>query len=142
MALIVTTFAMAGSRISITGGLFACVKTAFGPDVGFLAGTPQWIMSTGTLQEFAATGGTLVVASLLCALRRQQQTPDVAVVQLILLVTDVDEVRPGGRHSRFDDGHLRQVCHRLGHLLGRVLVVLQLAPLVGLVGHHVEVSVA
>lgn len=43
MALIVTAFAIAGSRVSATGGLFVYVETAFGPFVGFLAGTLQWL---------------------------------------------------------------------------------------------------
>ena len=42
MALVVTTFAMAGSRVTSTGGLFAYVDAAFGPYIGFLAGTLQW----------------------------------------------------------------------------------------------------
>jgi amino acid transporter len=51
MALVVTTFAMAGSRVTQTGGLFAYVEVAFGPYVGFLAGTLQWTSSL-----FAAAG--------------------------------------------------------------------------------------
>jgi amino acid transporter len=43
MALLVTTFAMAGSRVTRTGGLFAYVETAFGSYVGFLAGTLLWL---------------------------------------------------------------------------------------------------
>jgi len=38
MALIVTCFAAAGSRVSLTGGLYAYVEVAFGPFVGCLAG--------------------------------------------------------------------------------------------------------
>jgi basic amino acid/polyamine antiporter, APA family len=38
MALIVMCFASAGSRVSLTGGLYAYVTVAFGPYVGFLAG--------------------------------------------------------------------------------------------------------
>src|SRR5712691_13365226 len=38
MALIVCCFAAAGSRVSLTGGLYAYVEVAFGPFVGFLAG--------------------------------------------------------------------------------------------------------
>ena len=38
MALIVCCFASAGSRVSLTGGLYAYVGVAFGPFVGFLAG--------------------------------------------------------------------------------------------------------
>src|SRR2546430_2828396 len=38
MCLFVTSFAMAGSRVSLTGGLYAYVEVAFGRYVGFLAG--------------------------------------------------------------------------------------------------------
>ncbi len=38
MALIVSCFAAAGSRVSLTGGLYAYVEVAFGPFVAFLAG--------------------------------------------------------------------------------------------------------
>src|SRR5256714_7600512 len=38
MVLFVTCFAIAGSRVSLTGGLYAYVEVAFGPYVGFLAG--------------------------------------------------------------------------------------------------------
>src|SRR6266487_6512661 len=38
MALIVCCFAAAGSRVSLTGGLYAYVEVAFGPFVGFLGG--------------------------------------------------------------------------------------------------------
>src|ERR1700716_1678942 len=38
MVLFVTCFAMAGSRVSLTGGLYAYVEVAFGRYVGFLAG--------------------------------------------------------------------------------------------------------
>src|SRR6267154_1872415 len=38
MVLFVTCFAMAGSRVSLTGGLYAYVEVAFGTYIGFLAG--------------------------------------------------------------------------------------------------------
>jgi amino acid transporter len=38
MCLFVTSFAMAGSRVSLTGGLYAYVEVAFGPYLGFIAG--------------------------------------------------------------------------------------------------------
>src|SRR5215831_19960903 len=38
MGLIVLCFAEAGSRVSMTGGLYAYVEVAFGPLVGFLCG--------------------------------------------------------------------------------------------------------
>src|SRR4030095_8229495 len=38
MALIVCCVASAGSRVSLTGGLYAYVEVAFGPFIGFMAG--------------------------------------------------------------------------------------------------------
>ena len=38
MVLFVTCFAIAGSRVSLTGGLYAYVEVAFGRYIGFLAG--------------------------------------------------------------------------------------------------------
>ncbi|HUQ45215.1 MAG TPA: amino acid permease [Gemmatimonadaceae bacterium] len=43
MALIVICFADAGSRVSMTGGPYAYVETAFGPFVGFLCGALLWV---------------------------------------------------------------------------------------------------
>ena len=43
MTLIVASFAMAGSRVSLTGGLYAYVEVAFGPLVGFLIGFLVWL---------------------------------------------------------------------------------------------------
>src|SRR5437764_11342523 len=38
MALFVTCFALAGSRVSLTGGLYAYVEVAFGRYIGFITG--------------------------------------------------------------------------------------------------------
>jgi amino acid transporter len=43
MGLIVLCFADAGSRVTMTGGPYAYVETAFGPLVGFLAGAVLWV---------------------------------------------------------------------------------------------------
>jgi APA family basic amino acid/polyamine antiporter len=43
MVLVVTSFAIAGSRVSLTGGLYAYVEVAFGSYVGFLAGVLLWL---------------------------------------------------------------------------------------------------
>src|SRR5439155_378047 len=40
---IVLCFADAGSRVSMTGGPYAYVETAFGPLVGFVAGALLWV---------------------------------------------------------------------------------------------------
>jgi amino acid transporter len=42
MGLIVLCFAEAGSRVALTGGLYAYVEVAFGPLIGFLVGVMLW----------------------------------------------------------------------------------------------------
>src|SRR6266850_8527054 len=46
MALIVACIASAGSRVSLTGGLYAYVEVAFGPFVGFLGGVLYLLSAT------------------------------------------------------------------------------------------------
>jgi basic amino acid/polyamine antiporter, APA family len=54
MALIVSCFASAGSRVSMTGGLYAYVEVAFGPFVGFLAGVLFWLMASFAVASVAS----------------------------------------------------------------------------------------
>lgn len=54
MALIVWCFAAAGSRVAITGGLYAYVETAFGGFAGFICGTLYWVASLATVASVAA----------------------------------------------------------------------------------------
>src|SRR5712691_5954854 len=49
MVLFVTCFAIAGSRVSLTGGLYAYVEVAFGRYVGFLAGILYGITALGAV---------------------------------------------------------------------------------------------
>jgi APA family basic amino acid/polyamine antiporter len=53
MALIVICFADAGSRVSMTGGPYAYVETAFGPFVGFVCGVLLWVGMTFALSAVA-----------------------------------------------------------------------------------------
>src|ERR1700737_129780 len=57
MVLFVTCFAIAGSRVSLTGGLYAYVEVAFGRYVGFLAGILYWLTATAAV---AGVGNVLV----------------------------------------------------------------------------------
>src|ERR1700737_2211253 len=57
MVLFVTCFAIAGSRVSLTGGLYAYVEVAFGRYVGFLAGVLYGITALGAV---AGVGNVLV----------------------------------------------------------------------------------
>ena len=49
MILFVTCFAIAGSRVSLTGGLYAYVEVAFGRYVGFLAGILYFLTALGAV---------------------------------------------------------------------------------------------
>src|SRR5262252_8335639 len=64
MGLIVSCFAAAGSRVSLTGGLYAYIEVAFGPLVGFLAGVLFWLMASfavaSVASAFAGSVGALV----------------------------------------------------------------------------------
>jgi basic amino acid/polyamine antiporter, APA family len=57
MILFVTCFAVAGSRVSLTGGLYAYVEVAFGRYVGFLAGVLYGITA---ISAVAGVGNVLV----------------------------------------------------------------------------------
>ena len=63
MGLFVTSFAMAGSRVSLTGGLYAYVEVAFGSYVGFLAGILYFLTAvlsvSGVVNVFATSVGIL-----------------------------------------------------------------------------------
>ena len=58
MALIGLSIAEAGSRVSLTGGPYAYVGTAFGPYAGFLSGVLLWMLGT-----FATAAVSTVLAS-------------------------------------------------------------------------------
>ena len=57
MGLVVLCFAEAGSRVSLTGGLYAYVEVAFGPLVGFVCGLMLWAgISVATAAAGASPG--------------------------------------------------------------------------------------
>lgn len=66
MGLIVLCFAEAGSRVSLTGGVYAFVDLALGPTVGFLAGFMLWsaitVAAAAVASFFADALGSLVPA--------------------------------------------------------------------------------
>ncbi|MDQ3116957.1 MAG: APC family permease [Verrucomicrobiota bacterium] len=63
MVIFVTSFALAGSRVSLTGGLYAYVESAFGRYVGFIAGVLYFLTailaSSGIVALFADTIGAM-----------------------------------------------------------------------------------
>src|SRR3954453_10056108 len=62
-AVFVTCFAIAGSRVSLTGGLYAYVEVAFGRYIGFLAGlmnfTTNLLGVSAVMNVLAAAAGSL-----------------------------------------------------------------------------------
>ena len=66
MGLIVLCIADAGSRVSVTGGPYAYVATAFGSYAGFISGLLLWMLSTfanaAVATVFAASIGQLIPA--------------------------------------------------------------------------------
>jgi APA family basic amino acid/polyamine antiporter len=62
MGLIVLCFADAGSRVSMTGGPYAYVETAFGSFVGFLIGALLWVGMTFALSAVSSFFGDSLLA--------------------------------------------------------------------------------
>jgi basic amino acid/polyamine antiporter, APA family len=96
IALVALCFAEAGSRVSMTGGPYAYVETAFGPMVGFVAGC--LVLSTGT--SAAAAVSTVLARSILALLPGTPAwTAPVLVVVLIaaLVAINLRGVRIGAR---------------------------------------------
>ena len=54
MTLIVTCFAAAGSRVSLTGGLYAYIEVAFGPYLGFIGGVLYWLAAVFAVASVAS----------------------------------------------------------------------------------------
>ena len=67
MGLIVACFGAAGSRVSLTGGLYAYIEVAFGPFIGFLSGTLYWLMASFAVASVASAfaGSVAVLAPVL-----------------------------------------------------------------------------
>ncbi|MFL5607094.1 MAG: APC family permease, partial [Gemmatimonadaceae bacterium] len=62
MGLIVVCFADAGSRVSMTGGPYAYVETAFGPFVGFMSGALLWVGITFAFAAVSSFFGDALLA--------------------------------------------------------------------------------
>ncbi len=99
MALIVVCFAEAGSRVSLTGGLYAYVEVAFGPLVGFLCGVMLWAgiaAATSAVASFLADAlGALIPAVAGGAAR----TSAITVVLAALAVINIAGVRGASRFN-------------------------------------------
>src|SRR5713226_10127064 len=80
MVLFVTCFAIAGSRVSLTGGLYAYVEVAFGRYVGFLAGVLYGLTAVA-----AVAGVVNVFVSSLVALLPMGTSPITRFIIMLLV---------------------------------------------------------
>jgi basic amino acid/polyamine antiporter, APA family len=97
MALFVTCFALAGSRVSLTGGLYAYVEVAFGRYIGFLTAVLLYLSAVlsvaGVVTLFAGSVAELVPA-LNAPLGRGAL---MFIIYALLAGINVRGVRAGGR---------------------------------------------
>jgi len=80
MVLFVTCFAIAGSRVSLTGGLYAYVEVAFGRYVGFIAGMLYFLTALG-----AVAGVVNVLASSVALVVPFLGSPTMRVVVMLVV---------------------------------------------------------
>jgi APA family basic amino acid/polyamine antiporter len=85
MCLFVTCFAMAGSRVSLTGGLYAYVEVAFGGYFGFLAGALYFLTAILAISGIVGLIATSV-AGMIPALGSQVGRASVIFCILLFLV--------------------------------------------------------
>jgi len=99
MGLIVLCFAEAGSRVSLTGGVYAFVDLALGPTVGFFAGFMLWsaitVASAAVASFFADALGSLVPSVAASGVR----IPLLVIVLAALAALNVTGVRGASRFN-------------------------------------------
>ena len=115
MALISVTLAVAGSRVSMTGGIYAYVETAYGSYVALLAGVLQWL--TGML---AVAGVSTALADQLGSLVPALRLPSARIAILTTILATLALLNTRGV--------------RLGTRLIETVTVAKLAPLLIFVG--------
>lgn len=98
MGLIVLCFAEAGSRVSMTGGPYAYVETAFGPFVGFLVGMLLWV---GVTLALSAVSSFLMdaVGAMLPSLTLWEKRSALVATLMVLAAANASGVR---RVARFN----------------------------------------
>lgn len=97
MALLAVTLAMAGSRVTRTGGIYAYVLAAFGPFVALLAGVLQWLsgivavsgVSAALLDQLASVAPPFAAPA--------ARVATLAAILAALAALNASGVRPGTR---------------------------------------------
>lgn len=99
MGLIVVCFAEAGSRVSLTGGLYAYVEVAFGPFIGFLCGIMLWAgisAATAAVSSFFADALGALIPPLATGVAR---TISIVVILSVLAAINIAGVRGASRFN-------------------------------------------
>jgi APA family basic amino acid/polyamine antiporter len=97
MCLIVLCFAEAGSRVALTGGVYAYVEVAFGPLVGFLTGVMLWAGITVATAAVSSFFGDALVA-LIPALAPWRKIV-ITLILLALALLNIAGVRGANRFN-------------------------------------------
>jgi basic amino acid/polyamine antiporter, APA family len=97
MGLIVLCFAEAGSRVALTGGLYAYVEVAFGPFVGFLTGVLLWAgisVATAAVSSFFADALGALIPSIATGAARNVV---LSVILILLASLNIAGIRGASR---------------------------------------------
>ena len=97
MGLIVLCFAEAGSRVALTGGLYAYVEVAFGPLVGFLTGVLLWAgisVATAAVSSFFADALGALIPSIATGAARNVV---LSVILILLASLNIAGIRGASR---------------------------------------------
>lgn len=97
MCLFVTSFAMAGSRVSLTGGLYAYVDVAFGRYIGFLAGVLYFLTAILAISGIVTLIATSVGGLVPLLATQLGRVAVIIFVLLLLAAINVRGVRVGAR---------------------------------------------
>jgi amino acid transporter len=97
MCLFVTCFAMAGSRVSLTGGLYAYVEAAFGRYVGFLAGVLYFLTAILAISGIVGLIATSVGGLIPILATQIGRAAVILFVLLFLVAINIRGVRIGAR---------------------------------------------
>jgi amino acid transporter len=97
MCFIVLCFAEAGSRVSLTGGVYAYVEVAFGPLVGFLTGVMLWAGITVATAAVSSFFGDALVALIPALLPMRKLV--IAVILVALAALNIAGVRGANRFN-------------------------------------------
>lgn len=97
MCLFVTCFAMAGSRVSLTGGLYAYVEAAFGRYVGFLAGVLYFLTAILAISGVVGLVATSIGELIPTFATQLGRAAIILFVLLFLVAINIRGVRFGSR---------------------------------------------